>query len=602
VVHVLEIDLTVLDVRLPASLVGMVVMQPSLMLTDEPLRCVPARKAAQLTALERTLEIAKIADHGAKKTHFTLFPEYSIPGLEGITRIESVLRDASWQGGTVVIGGTDALAKTEYAELCGDGGTTVDLQRNGPNQVKDGEWVNCCITWVKTAKGEVRRWLQPKITPAWPEQNIVHAHMFGGGSIFLFRCAFENDLPCRFFSLVCFDWVGIVDGHRVPRQVLTAINSQKQELFLSWVFVPQHNPKPCHTTFIGEVANFFQDQNDWPFVCRDRCCIVFANTAGRDTPGRITANGYSSLIFSSCSPFEMKGCHPTYSGQPALLRGSDALGQCHDVVFREGGACIHSFSQYLPAAVNRGAGGKSLPLHRANVHSITMGLNDPRARGFHVPGCVKWVNDSLDDLPCLSQQIPEAPLANSIGAPHTANITAFRAVESVHLEKGIDYATWRTVDESAKSKPPTADDWKADQTAALAHVVHTLDILRMGESQLDFTTTAGHAAANVGGRSVEVLAVNGPSHEECEKHAGLRFVPPLHRQVLLVSRDPHNTPRLKKDKSLFSVESGRLGAETNITDASSAQIHLTFRDLMDIYNAANTAAELEDSLYARLAS
>jgi hypothetical protein len=237
-VHVEEVDLAALGIRLPTHRVGMVAMQPFLALTAaEPFRCQLDRRAAQLAALERTLTIAKAGDHGAGKTHFTLIPEYSIPGPDGIARIEGVLRDPTWPPGTIVIGGTDALSKTEYAALCAGADTFVDAETNGPDRVEASEWINCGLTWVKTEDGLLRRWLQPKLAPAWPEQNITHAHMFGGGSVFLFRCLFESGSPCRFFSLLCFDWIGIVDGHRIPGQVLTAIPPQEQEKSLSWVSI-----------------------------------------------------------------------------------------------------------------------------------------------------------------------------------------------------------------------------------------------------------------------------------------------------------------------------------------------------------------------------
>lgn len=580
-------------------------MQPRLELTEEPFRCQLTRKANQIAALERTLEIAKANDHGAHRTHFTIIPEYSIPGLEGIATIESVLRDADWPAGTVVIGGTDSLPKADYAALCGEASTYIDIPHNGPDHVQDNEWVNCCITWVKAPDGQLSRWLQPKIMPAWPEQNVVHVPMFRGNSVFLFRGAFENEVPARFFSLLCYDWVVTVAGEEVeqiPRQVLTRINALQQELWLSWVFVPQNNPKPSHTTFLTETANFFQNQGAWPFVFRGRCSVVFANTAGLSKPGRTSSNGCTGLIFSPGAPFDMNGCHFSYSGKPSIFRNSDALGQCCDVVFREKGACIHSFSQYLPGIVNLGAGGRTLPLHRANVHPIPGESDDPRARGTQVSGCIKWVNDALDTLPCLSQQLPDAPLANAIGAPHSENIVAFRSVESVHLEEKITYATWRKLDESPSASLPTADDWNDDQMHGLTHVIHTLDILRMGNAGIELTSTASHATANIRTRSVEVLAVNGPTHEECDKHIKARFAAPLHRQLLVITRDALNTTRGKKERSLLSTGAKAvLGTEKKITDTESSQIHLAFNDVMSSYIASESPAQLEESLYAKLA-
>ncbi len=587
-------------------------MQPYIELTEEPFRCLPQRKASQIAALERTLGIARAADHGAGKTHFTVIPEYSIPGPEGIARVETILRHPSWPCGTVVIGGTDALCKNEYTRLCDEEHTAVD-DSNAATRVGNDEWVNCCITWVKAANGDLPRWLQPKIAPALPEQNTHNQGIFRGDSVFHFRAAFENDVPCRFFSLVCSDWTGAPSGQTILQQVLDSINRQRQgqDTFISWVFVPQRNPKPCHTSFLSRAANFFQNQSELPLVHRENCCVVFANTAGRDKPGRANDYGCSSIIFSPRSPFDLKGCHPTYSGCPKVLRGSDALDQCRDVLFRERGACIHSFSHYLPGAVTLGAAGHSPPLQKALVHPITPELNNPRAPGAPVPASVKWVNDSLDVVPCLSQQMPGAPLAGSIGIPHEANIADFRTVESGHLENNINWATWRLPkphegdgdNSPGKDIPPTADEWGHDQVAALEHIVHTLDILRMGGSELNLANAHGHAKANLRGQSVEVLAVNGPSHEKCEEHAQLRFVPPLRRQVLLVTRDPQNAPRLKRDKNILRTNpEPTMGQEIAITDAGTGQIHIAFRELLDIYIAAPNGVGLEGSLYARLTS
>ena len=142
------------------------------------------------------------------------------------------------------------MHKAEYATLCGGERTVVD-DPNTPPRVRDHEWVNCCITWVKkTGNGDLYRWLQPKIVPAWPELNTVHRNMFRGASVFVFRLAFVNGPPCRFFSLICFDWIATKDGQTIPRQVLEWINKKGQDTFVSWVFVPQHNSEPCHPSFL----------------------------------------------------------------------------------------------------------------------------------------------------------------------------------------------------------------------------------------------------------------------------------------------------------------------------------------------------------------
>src|SRR4029077_7023793 len=101
------------------------------------------------------------------KTHFTVFPEYSIPGLDGITCVETVLRADDWPNGTIVIAGTDALTKADFSALADADGTHLNATHNGLARIAETEWVNCGITWVKTAGGNVERWLQPKLYPAW---------------------------------------------------------------------------------------------------------------------------------------------------------------------------------------------------------------------------------------------------------------------------------------------------------------------------------------------------------------------------------------------------------------------------------------------------
>lgn len=104
-IHIETVDLTLRNVTLPSDRVGMVIAQPYLSLTAaEPYQCTPQVKPQQLSVLPDTLAVARAARHGAPKTCFTVFPEYSIPGLEGIELVENALRDSDWPNGTIVIG------------------------------------------------------------------------------------------------------------------------------------------------------------------------------------------------------------------------------------------------------------------------------------------------------------------------------------------------------------------------------------------------------------------------------------------------------------------------------------------------------------------
>jgi len=213
---------------------------------------------------------------------------------------------------------------------------------------------------------------------------------------------------------------------------------------------------------------------------------------------------------------------------------------------------------------------------------------------------VKWVNDTLDDIPCLSRQLLGAALGGPIAASHDANISALRVIESARLEEAVDCATWRP---GGVRDAPTADDWGVDQTAGVTHMIHTFDILRLSGAMLDLEAATVQAEATFRHGTVEVLAVNGPSHEDCLEHVARRVTIPLRRQALIVTRDPHNAPRLKKQASFLRPTSEpSLGAESSIIDARATQITLSFRELMDMYLGATSVVQLGDALYARLAS
>lgn len=281
-VNITIVDLSQREVTLPGDRVGMVFAQPFLSLTNaEPYKCTPQTKQEQLDVLTDSLAVALDAQHGENKTHFTIFPEYSIPGPEGITRIEQALHAANWPTGTIVIGGCDALSESDFETLAGEPNTHLDTAHNGLDRIAQHEWVNCAIIWVKGENELIERWLQPKLLPAGPEQNTQFQEMFRGDSVFVFKGQFSNGTQYHFFSLVCFDWIATQNGEIVWRGVLDALQQEvaPNELSLSWLFVIQHNNKPSHDTFLSEVSGFF-DQNIAPIVRRDRTCLVFANSAG----------------------------------------------------------------------------------------------------------------------------------------------------------------------------------------------------------------------------------------------------------------------------------------------------------------------------------
>lgn len=595
-VHIQSVDLSSRGVILPNDRVGMVIAQPYLSLSPaEPYRCTLATEPRQLQIITDTLNVALAAPHGVAKTHFTIFPEYSIPGAKGIALIETALSSAHWPVGTIIIGGTDAISKPDFVALAGGQGTHLDTAHNTLASIGPAQWINCAITWVKAADGNVERWLQPKLAPAGPELNIQFQDMFRGKSVFTFKGQFTNGTQYHFCSLVCFDWIATIDGQMVWRWVLDALGQQAapNELSLSWVFVIQSNEKPSHDTYLTEVRQFF-DQNVFPLVHRDRTCLVFANSGGKEVPGRADKYGSTSLIFSGQAQFDQPTCHPTFSTGGPRFRASNLLSPHKDVFFRERGACIHSFAQVNAGSLIAGASGRRYAVENAFVFPLNSGT-DPRTPSAQVPACVKWLNDELDALHVrrLSAMYAAAPLAAHSDTTHDQSIGGLRKLSAQSATHTVKLA-------AQQSKAEHADQWESVESEALEHLVYTLDIMALGFPAPMVGADPAHATVEMDNQGVHLLAIRGASHEECIEHSKGSL--PLRGQVLLVSRDTDNNPWRQKFGSFLQPESQQLGQERNITDPATGLLHLGYRNLLDVFRASGTAAAIRGAINAELAA
>lgn len=598
-VHIEKVDLALLAVTLPSEGVGMVITQPFLSLTKiEPFHCTELSKPDQLQMVRDTLAVARAAKHGATKTHFTVFPEYSIPGPDGIALIDIALAHADWPTSTIVIGGIDALSKAEFSALAGAAGTHLDTAHNNLDRIEQDEWINCCITWVKDGNGNVSRWLQPKLAPASQEQNVAYQNMFCGASVFMFKGTLENGTSFRFSSLICFDWIASVNNQKIWRWVLSdidqqAINLQADALALSWFFVIQYNPKPSHPTFLTEVGGFF-DQTNLHRVRRDQACLVFANCAGKSVPGRTDEYGNTALLFSPQTLFANAPCPLTFSNGGQRYRASTLLSAYRDMLFRERGACVHSFFQVNPNSLSAGPAGRTIALKNAFVFPLGK-CNDPRVPSGPVPACVKWLNDKLENIKSLKVIYPKVPLAQSAGTVHDVTLDALRAI----APRSVQYAILLASSETQKDS--NADTWTDHETEALEHLVHTLDIFGIGLTSPTLDTDSAHATITLGEEKIDLMAIRGSSHESCIKHSK-QFPPQTRRRVLLVSRDTDNNLWDKRFGNFLQVERPQIDQERNITDPSSGFLHLGYRTLLDIFQLSTSPdtanGKINDSLTA----
>jgi hypothetical protein len=598
--HVETVDLSSRGVKFPSDHVGMVIAQPYLSLSDlEPFQCLPSAKPEQLSALVKTLEIACRPTHGAEKTHFTVFPEYSIPGLDGVDVIQDTMEEDAWPVSTVVIGGVDGLSKQNFAALSSAPRTHLDVTRNGLERIPEDAWVNCKITWVKGADGAVERWLQPKISRAREEQDTQCQRMFCGSSVYTFKGPFSDGTNYRFLTLVCFDWIARIGGKKAWEWVLADLHNQASategDFSLSWFFVVQRNSKPSHQTFLGEVKDFF-NQTTLPRIRRERACIVFANCAGKATPGRANVFGQTSLIFSSQTLFpnpKHKPCKPTFSRAGTNLRPSELLNAYYDILFRERGACIHSFRQINPGSLQSGASGRQDAIEDAAVFSLN-GVADKRAPSAPVPACIKWLNDELDDLPRLSRKYAEFPLASEMEIVHDQNVAAFRQITGQSAIHCLNLAC-------PESKEKHADEWAEPECQALENLVNTLNLVSLGSPPPTVGGSSVHATISLRGKAVDLVAIKGVTHAVCSKHAK-DLIPKPSRPLIIVSRDDDNNPWSKREGSFLRTETGVLRQERKITDPAAGLIHIGYRNLLNIFQNTAAVSAVPGAIYAELAA
>lgn len=150
---------------LPTDEISIVAMQPYLELQpDEPFKLRENFVDDQLNGIRNTLALAQNSFND-RTAHFTIFPEYSIPGLQGIEIINQEISSANWDNGSVILAGIHDLTKEEYQEIRERFDVNV-TDENNPETVPDDKWVNTCFMWVKEDDGAVSRFMQLKIRPA----------------------------------------------------------------------------------------------------------------------------------------------------------------------------------------------------------------------------------------------------------------------------------------------------------------------------------------------------------------------------------------------------------------------------------------------------
>lgn len=552
-IEVKEIGLE--NIAFPDNGIGMVIMQPFVKLCrQEPYRWRSKNKHNQIKGIIRTLKIANQAAHGCDKTHFTIFPEFTIPGLEGIAEIQKILESSSWKDGTIVIGGIDALSKDEYSSLCKDSMTQVH-EKNKAERVRDGQWVNCCITWVKTKNDEgdstIRRWIQPKLCPSWPEEEVEVYDMFEGKGIWVLEGRIVDGRAFRFMSLICYDWIGRLGNANGIFAILQEMSSlpgaEPYGKPLHMVFVLQHNEKPNHPAFLYNVFGFFDSQK-YPFVLRDKSMVTLVNNAGASCPGPCQKYGYSSLIFSPNSPYSSEGSPPSYAVTTKILRDNEILQTCKEALFRENGGCIHSFRLFHPLFVDRTPESRRRPLGPVLVYALDEKVKDRRTPGEQVSAVVKWINDKLDLL--LGFHACAGRFRALVRKAQDKVVKKLRYSDEQHLVRMIGFAT----PDMTKKEQKNIDIWSEREKTSLESIIYSLALVSCS-NPITIKNAPAHAYIKHERTVIDIIVVSGgATHTRNIKHARGCFPGRRERVTLIISRDRLDGPLTGREKPIYEVE------------------------------------------------
>lgn len=584
-----------LDITLPDDGIGMVTMQPFVELCDnEPYRWQIDKKDKQIERIIRTLEIAMRPDHGCDKTHFTIFPEYSIPGLEGVKKIQEILESSSWKEGTIVIGGIDGLTKDEYLNLISEDITKI-YEENESEIFREDQWVNCCVIWAKQTNGTVKRWIQPKLVPATQEELCPACHMFVGRSVYIFTPSISiqgSKLPFRFLCFICKDWIGNIGGSSVINHVLSQLSTQRGEssdrLDIYLCFILLRNPKPDYSLFLQSTAQYI-NENRYSRIRRSDGAVLFVNNAGKNSVGHCTKFGKSGFVFHpDCSFVSHKRyCPPTYT-----LKKRDGLTNCKEARFRENGSCIVSFKFIPPisAIVRRDPTTPMIPMNPAIVHSIdaiveTIG-GDPRAPGQEVPASIKRVNDFLDEIKYLFEYKRDHPLDKEIKTTHQAACKEIRKGDDKFLRRYITMASceigkdenkWIGIGEKKKCN---VDYWDENERENLKTVVHSISIMKVC-IPLEIKDSLAHGTIKAHDKVIDVIIVSGKTHEECFEYAKNKYPGSEQRFVIVITRDIHSSLWNKKFQSILkeNVEKN-FEKDPDITDPESRFYQCGYQNLV----------------------
>lgn len=203
------------------------------------------------------------------------------------------------------------------------------------------------------------------------------------------------------------------------------------------------------------------------------------------------------------------------------------------------------------------------------------------------------MNDELDEpSKSLAAKYEHLPLTAAAGTAHERAVGELRTLKADALGNTVNFA-------SLTACKGTPDEWKVGECDAVKHLLHTFSILDVAQYPATFHGNGAQATIMKGETSLEVIAVLGASHEDCDKHV-LNCLPAHKGQLVVISRDEDNTSWDPRFKSIYDQVPDEPSTEANFTQPTSAIIRVGFHDVLDAYRNAANQAELKEALDAKL--
>lgn len=327
-------------------------------------------------------------------SNFLIFPEVSIPE-DTLTIIENEMlqSESRWPRNSIVMGGLEYINGEKFRTLMTNCNNPEQC-RTVPNNINSLN-VNTAFIFVKTERGELKKYYQPKMSSSPSEQRIQN--QYRGKFLLLFKTR-----SLVFTQIVCFDAIAEsgCNFESIADDIIAGLKrhgSSTVPLRIDNFFVLQHNDFPCKNEFKKFVKNLF-DKTGRELIID---AVVFINSAAKDW-GCSKKFGKSRFHFLT-PKYDVPNKDIIDVPKTFTLKEEHSIKYAQ---FREDGPCVHSFNYIPPPAVSISTGASSrYPFERSYIHKI-FADGSVEHEGKAVDGLWKKIFDFLpSELPVKDPKI-----------------------------------------------------------------------------------------------------------------------------------------------------------------------------------------------------